>query len=61
MRYKKPVIYIKGYEPYCPCCGSPGFMRNDHGLANNFCGQCGTPLDWKDKEVLTEDDEECNE
>lgn len=43
---KLPVCYGQGIAPYCPRCGSGEYLNNEDGNENNFCGQCGCPLDW---------------
>lgn len=58
---KLPVCYGEGIAPYCPRCGSGEYLHNEDGNENNFCGQCGCPLDWsqmyndKPREVQDED------
>lgn len=41
-----PVSFGQGIAPYCPRCGSGEYLHNEDGNENNFCGQCGAPLDW---------------
>lgn len=43
---KLPVCYGQSVDPYCPRCGSGEYLHNEDGNENNFCGQCGCPLDW---------------
>ena len=43
---KLPVCYGDGVSPYCPHCGSGEYLHNEDGNENEFCGQCGCPLDW---------------
>ena len=43
---KKPVNFGEGIAPFCPVCRSGEYMRNEDGNENDFCGQCGTALDW---------------
>ena len=43
---KLPVCYGQGIAPYCPACGSGEYLHNEDGNENDFCGQCGCPLDW---------------
>ena len=43
---KLPVCLGHGIAPYCPMCGSGEYLHNEDGNENNFCGQCGAPLDW---------------
>lgn len=43
---KLPVNFGEGIAPHCPVCHSGEYMRNEDGNENNFCGQCGTALDW---------------
>lgn len=30
----------------CQYCGSGEYLYNEDGNHNNFCGQCGTRIDW---------------
>lgn len=53
---KQPVLYANNIAPHCPVCHSGEYMYNEDGNKNNFCGQCGTPLDWEN--MINEDDEE---
>ena len=32
----------------CQCCGSGEYLYNEDGNLNNFCGQCGTRIDWQE-------------
>lgn len=43
---KLPVCYGEGIAPYCPRCRSGEYLHKEDGNENNFCGQCGCPLDW---------------
>lgn len=56
---KLPVCYGEGIAPYCPRCGSGEYLHNEDGNENNFCGQCGCPLDWS--EMYNEDTERTEE
>jgi hypothetical protein len=52
---KQPVLYSLTLAPHCPVCESGEYMYNEDGNENNFCGQCGCPLDWEnmiDEDVL---------
>lgn len=47
MELKKIAVrYGKDKYPFCPCCNSEEYMYSDGENENNFCGNCGTPLDW---------------
>lgn len=35
----------KGIAQYCPACRSSKYLHNEDGNKNNYCGQCGYPLD----------------
>ena len=52
---KLPVCYGQGVDPYCPRCRSGEHLHNEDGNENNFCGQCGCPLDWS--QMYNEDTE----
>lgn len=52
---KLPVCYGQGVDPYCPACRSGEYLHNEDGNENNFCGQCGCPLDWS--QMYNEDTE----
>lgn len=41
------VVAEDGLSPYCPICKSGEYMTNEDGNRNNFCGQCGQYLDWR--------------
>ena len=56
---KLPVCYGQGIAPYCPRCGSGEYLHNEDGNENNFCGQCGCPLDWT--QMHNEDTEQAEE
>lgn len=56
---KLPVCCGQGIAPYCPSCGSGEYLHNEDGNENNFCGQCGCPLDWS--EMYNEDAERIEE
>lgn len=56
---KLPVCYGQGIAPYCPRCGSGEYLNNEDGNENNFCGQCGCPLDWS--QMHNEDTEQVEE
>ena len=43
---EKKVMYGQGVSPYCPICKSGEYLHNEDGNENNYCGQCGTRLDW---------------
>lgn len=47
---KYPVQYADNLAPFCPVCGSAEYMENPDGNVNNYCGKCGTPLDWGNME-----------
>ena len=47
---KYPVQYADNLAPFCPVCGSAEYMENPDGNENNYCGKCGTPLDWGNME-----------
>lgn len=56
---KLPVCYGQGVDPYCPACGSGEYLHNEDGNENNFCGQCGCPLDWS--QMYNEDTDQAEE
>lgn len=56
---KLPVSFGKGISPYCPACGSGEYLHNEDGNENDFCGQCGCPLDWS--QMYNEDTEQVEE
>ena len=56
---KLPVCYGQGVDPYCPRCRSGEYLHNEDGNENNFCGQCGCPLDWS--QMYNEDTEQAEE
>ena len=56
---KQAVCYGEGIAPYCPRCGSGEYLHNEDGNENNFCGQCGCPLDWS--QMYNEDTEQIEE
>lgn len=39
----------------CQYCGSGEYLYNEDGNHNNFCGQCGTRIEWPE-----DNDEESN-
>ena len=43
---KLPECYGQAVDPYCPACVSGEYPHNEDRNGNNFCGQCGCPLDW---------------
>ena len=47
---KYPVQYADNLAPFCPVCGSAEYMENTDGNENNYCGKCGTLLDWENME-----------
>lgn len=53
-----PVKYAHNIAPHCPNCGSGEYMTNEDGNQNQYCGQCGTHLDWDNKFNI--DNEEIN-
>lgn len=55
-RQRQPVIISETTAPRCPMCGSGEWMHNPDEAPNDYCGQCGTPLDWK--HAYNEDTEE---
>lgn len=44
---KIPVKFADNLAPMCPRCGSAEYLHNEDGNRNDYCGQCGTPLDWE--------------
>jgi len=40
------VINEQGIMPYCPSCRSGEWLHNPDENENDYCGQCGTKLDW---------------
>lgn len=53
MEVKKiPVKFAHNLAPFCPICGSGEYMTNEDGNENSYCGQCGTPLDWENREDI---------
>lgn len=56
---KLPVCYGQSVDPYCPRCRSGEYLHNEDGNENNFCGQCGCPLDWT--QTYNEDTEQVEE
>lgn len=42
------VVVEDGIAPYCPNCGSGEYMTNADEKQNEYCGQCGTKLDWSE-------------
>lgn len=55
-KVKIPVKFAEGLAPFCPFCGSGEYMYNEDENENNFCGQCGTPLDWEHMENIETDE-----
>lgn len=53
---KKPVKFAEILAPFCPVCGSGEYMNNEDGNRNDFCGQCGTALDWNNMENVETDE-----
>lgn len=49
---KRPVQFAHNLTPFCPVCGSGEYMENPDGNKNDFCGQCGTALDWDNAENI---------
>lgn len=56
---KLPVCYGEGIAQYCPRCRSGEYLHNEDGNENNYCGQCGCPLDWS--QMYNEDTEQIEE
>ena len=56
---KLPVCYGQGVASYCPSCGSGEYLHNEDGNENDFCGQCGAPLDWS--QMYNEDTDQVEE
>ena len=56
MSIKIPVKFAEHLSPFCPFCGSAEYMHNPDENENNFCGQCGTPLDWENMENVDTDE-----
>ena len=56
---KIPVCYRQSVDPYCPRCRSGEYLHNEDGNENNFCGQCGCPLDWS--QMYNEDTDQVEE
>ena len=50
------VMYSSTVAPFCPVCGSGEWMYNEDGNENDYCGQCGTRLDWDN--MINEDYED---
>ena len=44
---KIPIKYGQGIALMCPRCGSAEYLHNEDGRQNDYCGQCGTRLDWE--------------
>lgn len=42
--------YIDDNVLACPNCGSGEYLHNQDGNENAFCGQCGQPIDWEEKQ-----------
>lgn len=53
---KRGVMYSETSAPFCPVCKSGEYMYNEDGNENDYCGQCGTKLDWDN--MINEDEEE---
>lgn len=49
---KLPVKFAENIMPFCPVCGSSEYMNNEDGNKNDYCGQCGTALDWENMENI---------
>lgn len=44
---KLPVIISQSTSPRCPRCNSCEWLTNPDEENNNYCGQCGQPIDWE--------------
>lgn len=53
---KVSVKYSDTSCPFCPVCGSGEYMTNEDGNNNDYCGQCGTHLDWDNMVNVDEED-----
>lgn len=53
---KYPVRYGNHIAPYCPVCRSSEYLHNEDSNENDYCGQCGTKLDWDN--MINEDYED---
>lgn len=49
-RFEDKVVEEEGIAPYCPYCNGGEYLHNEDGNENNYCGHCGTKLDWSDIE-----------
>lgn len=49
---KLPVKFAENIIPFCHVCGSGEYMNNEDGNKNDYCGQCGTALDWENMENI---------
>ena len=50
LKVEDKVLEEEGLAPYCPNCGSGEYLHNEDRNGNDYCGQCGTKLDWSDVE-----------
>ena len=59
-RYNKEtgvaVRYGNNISEFCGVCGSGEYMTNEDENKNNYCGQCGTTLDWENMINIDEED-----
>ena len=53
---KVPVKFGNKIVPHCQVCGSGEYMTNKDGNRNDYCGQCGTALDWEYMEDIDTDE-----
>lgn len=37
----------------CQNCGSGEYLYNEDGNRNNYCGQCGSKIDWPEDDMST--------
>ena len=56
MLNKISVKFADNLAPFCPNCGSAEYMHNEDGAENEYCGQCGCHLDWKNLENIDTDE-----
>ena len=55
-KLERRVMYSSTSAPFCPVCKSGEWMYNEDGNENDYCGQCGTKLDWDN--MINEDYED---
>ena len=46
---KKP-IEEQGIAPRCPYCENANYLTNEDEEVNNYCGNCGQAIDWRNEE-----------